>query len=340
MLALHDRVPARLRVRLAIVGAALLLIGGTTGVLAVVFNQNGPFTGCLSTKAGVVYNVAQSATTPLQGCLKADKIITFSNAQGPQGIQGIQGVPGTNGTNGQNGAPGTNGTNGNSIRPSNQAYGTVGSDNCASGSGMAYDIVDGTGAFLSRSVVCDGAQGTKGDAGQPGPTGAPGAPGSTPIYIAARSIGTALIRETLASNVNGFDVTLACGANLNLDSASVSANWLGGDPNVVAITEYSSGLFTGGHALSSSVTGLQLQNRLGLAYVDNISAGTTVGMFSQGFVMANAAGIGSQQESGFEYSLYLQLRLNSAGTAGDCTVTGTLVPISGNRSIPLPFHLP
>jgi len=301
MLDLHGRIPVSLRVRLAVVGAAVLLIGGTSGVLAIVFNQNGPFTGCLSTSLGVVYNVAQSATTPLHACLKADKVMTFSNSQGPQGIQGIQGVPGQNGTNGKDGINGTNGTNG-----------------------------------------TNGADGAKGDPGQPGPTGAPGAPGSTPIYVAERSNGTGVVTpDTLASNVNGFDVTFVCAPTFTLDTAQVSAKWLGGDPNVVTISDYSSGLTPGGDALSSSESGGQITIPLNFAIVDNILDGTTVGLFSNGFIIANEAGVvGSQQESGFQYSLYVQLRLNNNGTAGDCTVTGTLVPISGNRSIPLPFVLP
>jgi hypothetical protein len=84
MLGLTTRqVRSSLRLRIVLVGATLLILAGTTGALGAValFTQNGPFTGCLSTK-GALYNVAQSGSTPLHSCATGDHKVTFSNAQG------------------------------------------------------------------------------------------------------------------------------------------------------------------------------------------------------------------------------------------------------------------
>jgi hypothetical protein len=84
MLGIPAHLRASLRLRIAVLGAVLLLVAGTSAALgAAVFNQNGPFTGCLSVKGGVIYNVAQ-ASAPLYACAKSDKVVSFSNAQGPQ----------------------------------------------------------------------------------------------------------------------------------------------------------------------------------------------------------------------------------------------------------------
>ena len=88
------RLRGSVRLRLAILGAAGLMLVGATGLIAAgVFNQNGPFTGCLSSKLGIIYNVAQGAT-PLATCIKGDSVVTFSNAQGQTGPAGPSGAPG------------------------------------------------------------------------------------------------------------------------------------------------------------------------------------------------------------------------------------------------------
>jgi hypothetical protein len=91
------RLRASRRLRLAVLGAATLLVVGATSVIgAVVIGQDGPFTGCLSSKIGVIYNVAPGAT-PKAACFKGDTLATFSNAQGPAGPAGAAGAPGKDG---------------------------------------------------------------------------------------------------------------------------------------------------------------------------------------------------------------------------------------------------
>jgi len=64
------------------VAALLLVLMVTTGVVAAanLFSRTGPFTGCLGHRSGSIYNVAQSATTPLDECVSGDRTITFGNA--------------------------------------------------------------------------------------------------------------------------------------------------------------------------------------------------------------------------------------------------------------------
>ena len=94
MRAFMNRLRANVRLRFAVLGAVALLLTGTTGIIAATLNQNGPFTGCLDIKQGEIYNVAQSATTPLAPCKKHDTLVTFSNAKGDPGSQGPTGPTG------------------------------------------------------------------------------------------------------------------------------------------------------------------------------------------------------------------------------------------------------
>lgn len=94
MRAFTNRLRANVRLRFAVLGAVALLLTGTTGIIAATLNQNGPFTGCLDIKQGEIYNVAQSATTPLAPCKKHDTLVTFSNAKGDPGSQGPTGPTG------------------------------------------------------------------------------------------------------------------------------------------------------------------------------------------------------------------------------------------------------
>jgi hypothetical protein len=79
-----------LRLRLAILGAAALLVVSAGGLIAATSSNPGPFTGCLSSKLGLMYNLAQGAT-PKAACFKGDTGVTFSNAQGPAGPAGPAG---------------------------------------------------------------------------------------------------------------------------------------------------------------------------------------------------------------------------------------------------------
>ena len=292
MVGVATRLRASLRLRLAIVGAAALLIAGTSGALAIVFNQNGPFTGCLSTKLGVIYDVAQSTTTPLHACLKGDQVVTFSNAQGPQGPQGVQGDPGASGVPGASGDPGASGV-----------------------------------------------PGLPGEPGAAGPSGAPGTPGPAPIYIAEDSNGTGTeTPDTLASNVNGFDVTFTCGPTISLDTAAVKRSGWAAIPTSArsASTPRACARRPARRVLHARPLALPLD----FAIIDNIGPGGTARFFTQGFVVANTFRLASEPESGFWFSLYLQLTLNGTGTGGSCSVTGTLVPVSGSRTVPLPIIVP
>ncbi len=280
------------RYRLAVIGAVGLLIAGTTTGLAVVFNQNGPFTGCLSTSLGVLYNVAQSATTPLHACAKADHLVTFSNAQGPQGPSGLQGIPGPSGVPGVAGSPGPSGV--------------------------------------------PGPQGIPGQQGDPGPSGAPGAAGPSPIYI-AETTDTLPAHGTLASNVaGGFTVSFLC-RGLDAGGGAIFVQWLGSDPNVGAFSVYSSNLDEGSQPITTRVTAGDFQNfPQELAEIPLPGPEVASTIFTQGYVVTESiTGLASQHEVGFWYSLFYQLQSNAVGNSGSCTVTGTLVPIAGDRSIPL-----
>jgi uncharacterized repeat protein (TIGR01451 family) len=112
-----------------------------------------------------------------------------TGAQGEQGLKGDTGLPGPAGPAGPTGP---SGQNGNSIRLSQTPFSVV---ECPSGSGQAYEIVDGTGALVqgSRTVICVGAagpqgtQGAKGDTGVggQGPVGPPGPQGPAGVGISS-----------------------------------------------------------------------------------------------------------------------------------------------------------
>ena len=113
-------------------------------------------------------------------CTNAEILISW-NIQGQKGDKGDTGLPGAPGAKGDKGDPGAQGiqgaagTNGNSIRQSTQPFGSVNGDNCQSGSGHAFEIIDGSGNVIAgtRVVVCDGTQ------GNPGPQGLKGDPGES-----------------------------------------------------------------------------------------------------------------------------------------------------------------
>jgi hypothetical protein len=90
------RLRASLRLRLAFLGAVGLLLISAGGLIAVTTSSPGPFTGCLSSKLGVIYNVAQGVT-PKAACFRDDSMVTFSNAQGPVGPTGAEGAKGDTG---------------------------------------------------------------------------------------------------------------------------------------------------------------------------------------------------------------------------------------------------
>ena len=188
-----------------------------------------------------------------------------------------------------------------------------------------------------------GPPGANGVNGSPGSVGPQGPAGPGPIYIADNSNGTMSgsidTPDVLATNVNGFDVHFSCAANIEFDTAAVSATLTSSDPSIQSVTTYESSLVPGGSPLASSQSGAQLHAPMEFAIIDNIEPSIPVNMFTEGYVVANSGGIASQPEAGFWFSLYLQFQLTS-GTAGNCSVTGTLVPVSGNRLVPLPFHLP
>jgi uncharacterized repeat protein (TIGR01451 family) len=98
---------------------AMLAIGmllGASIVVAAAPSAPGPFTGCLGIKTnkGLVYNVANSATTPSAVCNRGDEQITFSNAAGPAGAKGDPGEQGEPGEKGEQGDRGPEGPAGGS----------------------------------------------------------------------------------------------------------------------------------------------------------------------------------------------------------------------------------
>ena len=118
---LVSRIPpsmrASLRLRFAVLGAVALLLVGTSAIVAATVPAPGPFTGCLAAKGsltplvvkGQIYNIAQSATTPLAACNSSDTLVTFSNAQGPAGPNGATGPAGATGPRGDTGLMGVSG---------------------------------------------------------------------------------------------------------------------------------------------------------------------------------------------------------------------------------------
>jgi Collagen triple helix repeat (20 copies) len=146
---LPTRLRASLRLRLAVLGAVALL-AGTTGIIAgVTFNQNGPFTGCLDVKQGGIYNVAQSATTPLAPCKAGDMLVTFSNGQGPAGPTGATGSTGSTGATGTTGSTGSTGSTG-----ATGATGPTGPTGATGATGATGPA--GAGAALYANVNRDG----------------------------------------------------------------------------------------------------------------------------------------------------------------------------------------
>ncbi len=185
------RLPPR---RILGVAVAFILGGAAVGIAAAAVNTDpGPFVGCLAAKTtagagatkGQIYNIAQSATTPLAPCVKGDLQVSFSNAQGAQGIQGIPGLkgdkgdagapgpkgdPGIQGIAGAKGDPGLQGVKGdNGDAGAPGAKGDPGIQGLSGGPGAKGDPGDpGT----------NGTNGTNGAPGPQGPVGPTGAPGS------------------------------------------------------------------------------------------------------------------------------------------------------------------
>ena len=81
---------------------AAVLVGATVGVVVAAGSNPGPFTGCLD-KKGSIYNVAESATTPLFPCKAGETIVAFSNGQGATGATGATGRHGCHRTDWCNG---------------------------------------------------------------------------------------------------------------------------------------------------------------------------------------------------------------------------------------------
>jgi hypothetical protein len=92
---------------------AVVLLGGSAGIVAAVTADPGPFVGCLadhtnpgqSAVKGQIYNVAK-APDPLAPCVKGDALIAISNGAGPEGPGGPQGPAGLQGPAGPQGPQG------------------------------------------------------------------------------------------------------------------------------------------------------------------------------------------------------------------------------------------
>jgi hypothetical protein len=179
-----------------------------------------------------------------------------------------------------------------------------------------------------------GLPGDPGPSGQPGPTGPVGPAGPGAIYVAATTGNTHSAENVLESNVGDFRLSFLCSASN--EDFELHATWVGTNPDVVQVSDW--GTTTGTDAqptFKQSLSGASVAQSLPL--IDMFQNGSD---FTQGFVVANTgAVVGSQPESGFWYSLYFDAALG-AGDNGSCNVTGVVVPISGNRAVPLPIILP
>jgi hypothetical protein len=193
-----------------------------------------------------------------------------------------------------------------------------------------------------------GPQGVPGQQGVQGPAGPPGPAGPGPIYIADNTNGTLTgpstdSPDTLATNVDGFDVTFSCRPNISADSVSVAATLESSNTSAASINLYESSS-PSGQPQNYSQTGGQLYQPMSFGGFDNLGPGGTGKAFNEGYVVANSGGLASQPEQGFWFTVYITFTLNANagefGNNGNCSVTGTLVPISGNRSVPLPIILP
>jgi hypothetical protein len=138
------------------------------------------------------------------------------------------------------------------------------------------------------------------------------------------------------TGVDGFNLSLDCEPNEGLDSTNLFASWAGTDPAVQTVTadrSSSSGLVD-----SFQVSRSQLHDPLSIAFAGATGEpDSTSTVFAQGFVVTNSGGVVAQQpESGFQYALYVEFHVNANFAGGYCSVTGTLLPISGTRTVPLP----
>ena len=190
-----------------------------------------------------------------------------------------------------------------------------------------------------------GPPGTNGTDGAPGPTGSQGPAGPGAVYLADNSNGTLSgsvdTPDLLAADVNGFSVHLSCQANEEFDTADVQATLAADDTSAQSVNSYTSSLTpSSGGPSSGTQTGAQLHDPAEFAIIDNIVPGAPATLDSQGYVVANSGGLVSQPEAGFWFFLHLTFQLSSQGAAGNCSVTGMLVPVSGNRTVPLPIILP
>jgi hypothetical protein len=199
----------------------------------------------------------------------------------------------------------------------------------------------------ASSVVSWNSQGPAGPAGTNGTNGAPGATGPAgpgAVYIADNSDGTLSgivdTPDLLASNVNGFSVHLSCQANEEFDTADLQATLNSSDTSAQNVTSYTSLLTPSSDGPSSSTYGgNQLYDPEEFAIIDNLDPPGSGTLDSQGYVVANSGGIVSQPEAGFWFFLHLTFQLNS-GSGGSCSVTGMLIPVSGNRTVPPEIILP
>jgi hypothetical protein len=202
MRAFMNRLRANVRLRFAVLGAVALLLTGTTGIIAATLNQNGPFTGCLDIKQGEIYNVAQSATTPLAPCKKHDTLVTFSNAKGDPGSQGPTGPTGPIGPAGADSTvPGATGPTG--------PIGPAGADSTVPGA---------TGPTGPTGPI-----GPAGPTGPQGPTGATGGPG--PASVATIAAGDSLTADSVTADCGSGNHATGGGGRSNYEDDVLRASY-------------------------------------------------------------------------------------------------------------------
>jgi hypothetical protein len=190
-----------------------------------------------------------------------------------------------------------------------------------------------------------GIQGIQGNQGIQGTQGIQGPAGPGPIYIADNSNGTGDgtisgtdTPDVLTTNVDGFDVTFDCVPNVYSETAAVYATLENSNTSAVSVSTYASSVTGGGSPTDFSQSADELHSPFELMNVGAIPPGGTTRAFNQGYVIANSGGQASQPEQGFWFTLYVKFTLSPdaelQGNWGTCSVTGTIVPISGNRSVP------
>jgi hypothetical protein len=185
-----------------------------------------------------------------------------------------------------------------------------------------------TGQNTPITWSAQGPQGIQGIQGVAGPAG----PNAT--YIAETSHSAPGSPDDQLADVNGVDVLFGCeGIDNTARSAVVTFKSDGTVPGVVSIGDYSTRLVDGQGVPQNN--GFSLTGQFDIATTLAVSGGSTQTAFAQGFaVLQQSPTLASQAEQGVWFTFYEDAAIGPLNKPV-CNVTGSVVPVGGNRSIPL-----